>query len=163
MLTTSPILKLEDLDKEFNVCTHACLEGLGGVLVRENFLIAYESRKLTGHDKNYVVRDLELAVVIHALKMWRHYLLGKRYMLLTYLFSLNYLFSQPDLNARQARWMTFLSEFDFAIKHTKGKENKVANDLSRHAHNLTEIVVSSIKIDFVEQIKNSVHKDFKYL
>jgi len=54
------------------MCTNAFLEGLGGVLLQENYVIAYESRKLKGHEKNYAVYDMELTIVILALKMWRH-------------------------------------------------------------------------------------------
>ena len=69
-LTTAPILKIADPDKEFVVCTDACREGLGGVILQVNSVIAYESRKLETHEQNYSAYDLELAVVIHALKMW---------------------------------------------------------------------------------------------
>jgi hypothetical protein len=74
---------------------------------------------------------LELAVVIHALKMWQHYLMGRKFMLLTDNNGVKFLFSQPDLNTRKARWLAFLSEFDFEVRHIKGKENKVADALSR--------------------------------
>ena len=76
--------------------------------------------------------DLELVVVIHDLKIWRHYLLGKKFVLMTGHISLNFFFTQPDLNARQARWLSFLSEFDMEIKHIKGKENKIVDALSRN-------------------------------
>ena len=76
------------------------------------------------------VYDLELDVVIHALKMWRHYLLGKKFTLMIDHISLKYFFSQIDLNDRQARWLSFLSEFDMDIKHIKGKENKIVDALS---------------------------------
>ena len=69
-LTTTPILKSADPDKEFVVCTDVCGEGLGRVLLQENSVIAYESRKLKKHEQNYSVYDLELAAVIHAFKMW---------------------------------------------------------------------------------------------
>lgn len=82
------------------VCTDACLEGLGGVFLQENVVIAYETRKLKKHENNYVVYDLELVAVIHALKMWRNYLLGKKFVLVTDHISLKYFFSQPNLNAR---------------------------------------------------------------
>ena len=88
----SPILKIADPDKEFVVCTDACREGLGGVLLQENSVIAYESRKLKIHEKNYSAYDLEFAAVIHALKMWRHYLLGKKFTLMTDHISLKYFF-----------------------------------------------------------------------
>ena len=69
-LTTTRILKIADPDKEFVVCTDACREGLGGVLLQENSIIEYESRKLKTYEQNYSAYDLELAAVIHALKMW---------------------------------------------------------------------------------------------
>ena len=84
-------------------------------------MIAYESRKLKIHEKNYATYDLELAGVIHALKMWRHYLIGRRFLIMSDNISLKYLFDQQNLNARQARWLAFLSKYDFEIKHIKGK------------------------------------------
>ena len=77
--------------------------------------------------------DLELAVVLHALKMWRHHLIGRKFILMTDNKGLKYLLDQPNLNARQARWLAFLSEYDFKIQHIKGKENKVVDALSRNA------------------------------
>ena len=75
LLTTAPILKTTDPKKDFVVCTDACNEGLGGVLTQEGHAIAYESRKLKTHEKNYATYDLELAAIIHALKMWCHHLI----------------------------------------------------------------------------------------
>jgi hypothetical protein len=131
LLTHAPILKIVDPEADFLVCTDACKEGLGGVLMQEGKVICYESRKLNEHEVNYVTHDLELAAIVHALKMWRHYLLGRKFVLMTDHCGLRYLFDQPKLNTRQARWMALLSEFDFEIKHIKGKENRVADALSR--------------------------------
>ena len=78
----SPILKLVDPYKEYTVCIDASKEGLGGLLSQEGNVVCYESRKLKVHERNYVVHDLELAVLVHALKMWHHYLLGKNFHLL---------------------------------------------------------------------------------
>ena len=72
-----------------------------------------------------------LAAIIHALKMWRHYLMGRKFLLKTDNMSLKYLFDQPNLNVRQARWLDFLSEYHFELKHIKGKANKVVDALSR--------------------------------
>ena len=69
-MTTAPILKVADLDKDFTVCVDASKEGLGGILPQEGHVICYECWKLKEHEKNYVTRDLELAAVIHAFKMW---------------------------------------------------------------------------------------------
>ena len=72
------------------------------------------------HEKNYAMHDLELAAIVHVLKMWRHYLMGRIFELNIDHHSLRYLFDQPNLNAQKARWMEFLSEFDFEIKHIEG-------------------------------------------
>ena len=77
LLTSAPILKVADPEKDFVVCTNACRQGLGGVLMQDNHVICYESRKLKEHEKNYATHDLELAAIVHALKMWRHYLMGR--------------------------------------------------------------------------------------
>jgi hypothetical protein len=155
LLTTTPILRVADPDKDFTVCVDASKEGLGGVLTQEGHVICYESRKLKEHERNYVTHDLELAVVIHALKMWRHYIMGRKFMLLTDNSGVKFLFSQPDLNARQARWLAFLSEFDFEVRHIKGKENKVADALSRRIHGLFEINISREESDIEQRIKDA--------
>ena len=69
----------------------------------------------------YVTHDLVLAAVVHTLKVWRHYLLGNKFELRTYHNGLKYLFEQHDLNTRKRRWMELLFEYDFGIKHIKGK------------------------------------------
>ena len=92
LLTTAHILKIADPDKDFIVCTDACNECLGGVLTQEGHEIVYESRKLKTHKKNYATYDLELAATIHALKMWHHHLIGKRFFLMSNNISLKYQF-----------------------------------------------------------------------
>jgi ribonuclease HI len=83
LLTSAPILRIVDPSKNYVVCTDACKEGLGGVLSQEGFVVCYESRKLKEHEKNYATHDLELAAVVHALRKWRHYLMGKKFELRT--------------------------------------------------------------------------------
>jgi len=131
LLTSAPILSIADPNKDYVVCTDASREGVDGVLMQEGKVIAYESRKLKEHEQKYSTYDLELSAVIHALKMWRHYLLGRKFLLLTDHHSLTNYFSQPTLNSRQAHWADSLSGFDFDIKHLKGRENRVADALSR--------------------------------
>ena len=70
LLTTTPILKIAGPFKDFVVCTDACKEGFGWVLIQENYVLEYESKKLKEHEQNYATHDLELASIIHALKMW---------------------------------------------------------------------------------------------
>ena len=126
------------------VYTDASKEGVGGVLTQEGKVIAYESRKLKEHEQKYSAYDLELTAIIHALKMWRHYLVGRKFLLLTDHHSLTNYFSQPTLNARQARWVDFLSGFDFEIKHLQGKENRVADALSRKLQCVYKISCSEL-------------------
>ena len=86
------MLKITDTNKEFIVCTNACKRGLSGVLMQEGQVVCYESWKLNEHEKNYLTHDLELTSIIHALKMWRHYLLGRRFVLMSDHIGLRYLF-----------------------------------------------------------------------
>jgi hypothetical protein len=97
LLTSTSILKVADPDKDFTVCVDASKEGLGGVLTQEGYVICYESCKLKEHEGNYVTHDLELAAVIHALKMWRHYIMGRKFLLLMDNSGVKYLFNQLDL------------------------------------------------------------------
>ena len=94
-------------------------------------MVCYESWNLNEHEKNYVTHDLELENIIHALKMWRHYLLFKRFILMSDHSGLRYLFDQTNQNFKQSRWLDTLSEFEFKIRYIKGKENMVADALSR--------------------------------
>ena len=79
----------------------ASLEGIGVVLMQNGQVIAYESCKLKDHELNYPTHDLELAVVVHALTRWRHFLLGHKFELHSDHRGLQYIFTQPNLNAHQ--------------------------------------------------------------
>ena len=107
-----------------------------------NHVVCYESRKLKDCEKNYATHDLKIAAIVHSLKLWRHYLMGRKFQLRKDHCGLKYLFDQPTLNARKARRLKFLCEFDFKIKHIKGKENKVADALSRKVHEMHVAFVS---------------------
>jgi F420-0:gamma-glutamyl ligase-like protein len=122
-------MNILDPDTNFLIFTYSCKEGIRGVLMQEGCVVFYESRKLNEHEINYVTHDLELAAIVHALKMWSNYLWGRIFILMTHHCGLRHLFDQPKLNSRQARWMDLLSEFDFKIKHIKGKENRVVDAL----------------------------------
>eukprot|EP00253_Pinus_taeda_P016981 PITA_16981 len=162
LLTTAPILRIADPDKDYVVCTDASKEGVGGVLMQEGKVVAYESRKLKEHEQKYSAYDLELTAVIHALKMWRHYLVGRKFLLLTDHHSLTNYFSQPTLNARQARWVDFLSGFDFEINHLQGKENRVADALSQKVQHLYEVSVSGWRSPILEMVKEASRQDVNY-
>ena len=135
LLTNAPILRNTNPNMDFVVCTDACKEGLGGVISQEGFVVCYESQKLKEHERNYATHDLELAAIVHALRKWRHYLMGKKFELRTDHNGLKYLFDQPTLNARKIRWLEFLCEYDFDIKHIKGKETRWLMHLAENCMN----------------------------
>jgi hypothetical protein len=162
LLTSPPILRIADPNEDFIVCTDACNEGIGGVLNQNGFMICYESRKLKEHEINYATHDLELAAIVHALRKWIHYLMGKRFELRTYHNGLQYLFDQPNLNARQNKWLEFLSEYNFDIKHIKGKENKVADALSRRVHELRDTTINMYPTDVKSKIMEAANTDPQY-
>ena len=99
-LTESPILVQPDESGEFDVHTDASLSGIGCVLMQHGRVIAYASRQLKPHEQNYPVHDLEMAAVVHALKIWRHYLYGSTYRIYTDHKNLKYVFTQKELNKR---------------------------------------------------------------
>ena len=162
LLTSAPILRIADPNADFIVCTDACKEGLGGVLSQNGFVICYESMKLKEHEKNYATHDLELAAIVHTLRKWRHYLMRRRFELRIAHNGLKYLFDQPTLNARQTRWLEFLCEYDFDIKHIKGKENKVADALSRKVHELHATTISMYQNEMKDRILEAANADLQY-
>ena len=106
-------------------------QGLGCVLMQNGKVVAYASRQLKPHELNYPTRDLELAIVIFMLKIWRHYLYGVRCEIYTDHKSLKYIFTQKELNLRQRRWLELLKDYTLDIKYHPGKANVVADVLSR--------------------------------
>ena len=117
--------------KEYVIFSDASLNGLGCVLMQEGKVVAYASRQLKPHEKNYPTHDLELAAIVFALKIWRHYLYGEMCFIYTDHKSLKYLPSQRELNLRQRRWMELIKDYDCVIDYHPGKANVVADALSR--------------------------------
>jgi hypothetical protein len=99
---------------------------------------------------NYPTHDLELAVVVHALKIWRHYLMGKRCELYTDHKSLKYIFPQLNLNLRQRRWLELIKYYDLGINYHSGKANVVVEALSRRSH-VSQLVVDSMPFELCEE------------
>ena len=100
-------------------------------------VVSYASRQLRPHECNYPTHDMELAAIVFALKIWRHYLYGVVFEVLSDHKNLRYLFDQRELNMRQRRWMEFLKDYDFELKYHPGKANVVADALSQKSLHLS--------------------------
>ncbi|MFS7950328.1 putative nucleotidyltransferase, Ribonuclease H [Helianthus anomalus] len=164
-LTNAPILALPEGTEDFIVYCDASKLGYGCVLMQHQKVIAYASRQLKNHEKNYSTHDLELGAIIFTLKIWRHYLYGSKITIFTDHKSLRYVFGQKELNMRKRRWMEILSDYDCNIQYYAGKTNVVADALSRKYHEKLKRVHSlklDLQIDLNEQIRKaqeSVIKD----
>ncbi|GJS17896.1 putative reverse transcriptase domain-containing protein [Tanacetum coccineum] len=130
-LCTAPILALPEGSENFVVYCDASHKGLGVVLMQKVKVIAYACRQLKVHEKNYTAHDLELGVVVFALKMWRHYMYGTKCVVFTDHKSLQHILDQNELNIRQRRWLELLSDYDYEIRYHPGKANVVADALSQ--------------------------------
>ncbi|XP_040963814.1 uncharacterized protein, partial [Gossypium hirsutum] len=130
-LTHAPLLALPNFDKTFELECDASGLGIGAVLMQDGRPIAYFSEKLNGAVLNYPTYDKELYSLIRALETWQHYLWPKEFVIHTDHESLKYLKGQHKLNKRHAKWVEFLESFPYVIKYKKGKENVVADALSR--------------------------------
>jgi hypothetical protein len=115
-------------------------------------VIAYASRQLRKHEQNYPTHDLELAAVVHALKIWRHYLLSHKCQIYTDHKSLKYIFTQNDLNLRQRRWLELIKDYDLEIHYHPGKANVVADALSRKSY-VNEIMVSQMPRELCKEFE----------
>nr|GEY22179.1 putative reverse transcriptase domain-containing protein [Tanacetum cinerariifolium] len=129
-LCSSPILALPEGSEDFVVYYDASHKGLGAVLMQREKVIAYASRQLKVHKKNYTTHDLELGSVVFSLKIWRHYLYGTKCTVFTDHKSLQNILDQKELNIRQRRWLELLSDYDCDIRYHLRKANVVADALS---------------------------------
>jgi hypothetical protein len=148
------------MENDFTICADASKKGLGAMLMQDGGVITYASRKLKKHEDIYATHDLELAAVMLALKLWRHYLVGKNFELKMDHESLKHLFTQRDLNARKRRWSEFMSEYDFGILYIKGKENVVVDALSRIPRIFSLV---PLKVNLRERVLMQLHGDSWYL
>jgi hypothetical protein len=153
-LMSPPVLVMPDLQKGFDIYCDACGQGLGCVLMQEGHVIAYASRQLWKHELNYPTHDLELAAVVHALKIWRHYIMGTKCQVYKYHKSLKYIFTRKDLNLRQRHWLELIKDYDLEIHYHPGKANLVADALSWKEHVHSAIVV---------RLPEELAKDFERL
>ena len=130
-LTEALVLIQPTYGKEYVIFSDAPLNGLGCVLMQEGKVVPYPSRQLKPHEKNYPTHDLELATIVSASKIWRHYLYGEKFFIYTDHKSLKCLPSQREVNLRQRRWMKLIKDYDCVIDYHPRKANVVADALSR--------------------------------
>jgi hypothetical protein len=129
-LTIAPVLVMPDMEKQFSIYCDASSQELGCVLMQDDHVVPYAARQLRKHEENYPTHDLELATLVHALKVWRHYLIWKRCDVYSDHKSLKYIFTQPDLNLWQRRWLELIKDYDLEINYNPRKANVVADALS---------------------------------
>ncbi|KAJ7949948.1 Retrotransposon protein, putative, Ty3-gypsy subclass [Quillaja saponaria] len=163
-MINDPVLALPDISKPFEVQTDASDYTLGGVLLQENHLVAYESHKLSQAEMRYTAQEKEMLAVIHCLRVWRHYLLGSKFIVKTDNTGVSHFFTQPKLTPKQGRWHEFLAEFDFEFEHKAGKSNQAADALSRKAElaamtYVAHISASRVATSMRERIRENLDKD----
>jgi hypothetical protein len=152
LLTEAPLLALPDFSKTFEIECDASGLGIGGVLMQNGRPIAYHSEKLDGARLNYPIYDKELFALVRVLDVWQHYLRPKEFVIHSDHESLKYLKSQTNLNKRHAKWVEFIESFTFVIKYKKGKDNVVADALSRKANLLTRLDISVLGLDEIKEL-----------
>ncbi|KAK1664996.1 hypothetical protein QYE76_053155 [Lolium multiflorum] len=155
-LTHAPLLQLPDFNKTFELECDASGIGLGGVLLQEGKPVAYFSEKLSGPSLNYSTYDKELYALVRTLETWQHYLWPKEFVIHSDHESLKHIRSQAKLNRRHAKWVEFIESFPYVIKHKKGKDNVIADALSRRYTMLSQL---DFKIFGLETIKEQYLHD----
>lgn len=161
-IVSEPVLRLPEFDKPFEVFTDASDRALGGVLMQERHPIAFESRKLKDAEVRYSTHEKEMMAVVHCLEVWRHYLLGTKFVVITDNVANTYFQTQKKLTPKQARWQEFLSEFDFQLVHKAGKHNEVADALSRKSVHDYVAALTVIESDFLGRIREASPLDKVY-
>ena len=152
----APILRLPDFDKVFEVACDASNVGMGSVLSQEGHPIAFHSEKLSYSKRKYSLDALEFYALVQSLHHWRHYLVGREFMLYSVHESLKHLHLQQKVGANYAKWSAYIQEFTFTIRHKSGKENVIADALSHWKHLPTTM---AIFVPGFEQIKEEYETD----
>ncbi|GJS04093.1 putative nucleotidyltransferase, ribonuclease H [Tanacetum coccineum] len=145
-LVTALILVVPEGIGGFQIYSDASKTGLGCVLMQHGKVIAYASRQLKPYEENYPTHDLELAAIVFALKIWRHYLYEETCDIFTDHKSLKYIFTQNELNMRQRRWLELLKDYDANIQYHPGKANVVADALSRKSYGSMSCLITQPEI-----------------
>jgi hypothetical protein len=150
------ILALPDFSIPFTLKCDASGEGIGDVLMQNKHPLAYESRKLMGPELLYIIYDKEMLAIMHALAKFRQYLVGARFVVKSDQNSLKYILEQKDLNERQQKWVSKIQAYDFDIEFVKGKNNAVADALSRRP---SIFAMSNMSVDWKEHLIVEYVKD----
>ncbi|GJW84159.1 putative reverse transcriptase domain-containing protein [Tanacetum coccineum] len=166
-LCNAPVLALPDGPKDFVVYCDASGIGLGCVLMQRGKVIAYASRQLKIHEKNYTAHDLELGAVVFALKIWRHYLYGTKSVIYIDYMSLQHIFSKKELNMRQRRWIELFSDYDCEIHYHPGLQKGLDEMIEQRSDGTLYYVdriwvplkgeVRTLILDEAHKLKYSVH------
>ncbi|GJV55351.1 putative reverse transcriptase domain-containing protein [Tanacetum coccineum] len=159
-LCSAPILALPEGAENFIVYCDALHKGLCAVLMQNEKVIAYASRQLKIHEKNYMTHDLELGAVVFALKIWRHYLYGTKCTVFTDYKSLQHILDQKELNMRQRRWLEFLSDYDCEIRYHPRKAN-VLRLRQENQKNLGAEDVGGMLIENLRESDNPMKEKFE--
>jgi len=138
-LTHAPLLQLPDFNKVFELECDASGIGLGAVLLQEGKPVAYFSEKLSGANLRYSTYDKELYALVRTLQTWQHYLWHREFIIHSDHEALKHIRTQTNLNRRHANWVEFIESFPYIIKHKNGKENVIADALSRRYTMLSQL------------------------
>jgi hypothetical protein len=143
---------MHDMEKLFSIYFDGSGQGLGCVLMKDGHVVAYASRQLRKHEAHYPTHDLDLAAIVQALRIWRHYLMRKRCELYMDHKSLKYIFTQSNLNVRQRRWLELIKDYDLGINYHPRKANVVADALSRRSH-MSQLVMDNMPFELCEEFE----------
>ena len=159
-LCDAPVLALPRFDKPFIVETDACSHGIGAVLMQEGHPVAFISRHLKGKQLSLSIYEKELLAVVFAVQKWRHYLLPNHFIIKTDQRSLKYLLEQRLNTPIQQQWLPKLLEFDYEIQYRQGKDNVVADALSRvDGADILHMAMTVLECDLLKQIQEEYEND----
>jgi hypothetical protein len=159
-ITEQPVLVFLNFRKTFQVKCDASGFAIGAVLSKEDKMIAYFNEKLNEAKMKYSTYDKEFYAIIQALKKWRHYLIPKEFVLYSDNHALQFVTPQEKLNQRHVKWVEYMKNFTFVIKHIFGTANKVSNALSRNCLLLQEFRVKTLGFDDLRDMYAN-DQDFK--
>ena len=159
-ITKNSVLKLPDFNQPFQVRFYASGTTIGVVLSQEYQFVSYFSKKLNESKQKYSSYDNNFYAVVKDLKPWRHYLMPNEFVLYMDNFALQYIMQKHKLNHKHAKWVEFLQNFTFVLKHISGKENKVVDALSRRCLIMQESQMQILGFDYLKDLYG-IETDFK--